>query len=79
MSDSPERDRTEAGQYAEEVTPDDVLVLFTDQEPRTAKEVADELVVVRRTAYNKLSDLAERGDLQRKKVGASAVVFWRGE
>lgn len=77
MSDAPDRDRTEAGQFREEVTPDEVLTLFSDQEPRTASEIADELGIVRRTAYNKLQTLAERGDLHRKKVGGRAVVYWR--
>lgn len=77
MSDDSDRQRTEEGRYAEEVAPDDVLELFPDHEPRTASEVAEELDVVRRTAYNKLQQLAERGDLQRKKVGGRAVVFWR--
>lgn len=73
------RPRDEEGQYVEEVTPDDVLALFADHEPRTASEVADELGIVRRTAYNKLQALAERGDLERKKVGGRAVVFWRSD
>lgn len=76
---SPNRPRTEKGQYVEAVTPDDVLALFTDHEPRTASEVADELGIVRRTAYDELQTLAERSDLERKKVGGRAVVFWRLE
>jgi len=72
-----DRDRTEEGRYAEEVTADDALAVFTDHEPRTANEVADELGIVRRTAYNKLTELADRGDLKRKKVGGRAVVFWK--
>lgn len=75
MSD--DRERTEKGQYAEQVTPDDALALFTDHEPRTASEVADELGVVRRTAYNKLNELADQGKLKKKKVGGRAVVWWR--
>lgn len=72
-----DRERTEQGQYTEEVTPDDALAVFTDHEPRTAKEVAEELGIVRRTAYNKLTELEERGDLRKKKVGSRAVVWWR--
>ena len=63
----------------EEITPDDALAVFTDHEPLTAKEVAEELGVVRRTAYNKLDKLKERGDLRKKKVGSRAVVWWRPE
>jgi len=75
MSD--ERSRSEEGTYTEEVSPEDALAVFTDHEPRTASEVAEELDIVRRTAYNKLVDLEERGDLKRKKVGGRAVVWWR--
>ena len=77
MSDSPDRDRTDEGRFTEEVSPDDVLARFPDHEPRTASEVADDLGIVRRTAYNKLQALVERGDLNRKKVGSRAVVYWR--
>jgi predicted ArsR family transcriptional regulator len=72
-----DRERTETGRYAETVTAEDALALFPDHEPRTASEVAEALDVSRRTAYNKLSELADRGDLQRKKVGGRAVVWWR--
>jgi predicted ArsR family transcriptional regulator len=75
MSD--ERSRSEKGTYTEEVSPDDALAVFTDHEPRTASEVAEELGIVRRTAHNKLTALEERGDLKRKKVGGRAVVWWR--
>ena len=75
MSD--ERSRSEKGTYTEEITPEDALAVFTDHEPLTASEVAEELGIVRRTAHNKLSTLEERGDLRRKKVGSRAVVWWR--
>lgn len=75
MSDDRDRPRDD-GRYAEAVTLDDVLGLFVDYEPRTASEVGEELGIVRRTAYNKLQTLAERGDLERKKVGRRAVVLW---
>ena len=73
----PDRERAESGQYVSEVTPEDALAVFTDREPRTATEVAEELGVVRRTAYNKLAELETRGDLKKKKVGGRAVVWWR--
>lgn len=72
-----DRERGESGQYVAEVSPEDALAVFTDHEPRTAREVADELGVVRRTAYNKLEELTERGDIRKKKVGGRAVVYWR--
>jgi predicted transcriptional regulator len=77
MSDNPDRDRAEGGQYSEEITLDETLSIFSDHEPRTAKEVAEELGCVRRTAYNKLSELADRGEIEKKKVGGRAVVWWK--
>lgn len=79
MSGERDRNRNKSGQYSSEVTLEDALSVFNNQEPRTAKEVAEELGVVRRTAYNKLSGLERRGDLERKKVGGRAVVWWRPE
>ena len=79
MTNDSSRPRGEGGEYVEEFTPEDALAVFTDSEPLTAKEVAEELGVVRRTAHNKLSDLEERGDLRKKKVGSRAVVWWRSE
>jgi predicted ArsR family transcriptional regulator len=74
-----DRERTEGGRYAETVSPESAFELFDDHEPRTASEVAEALDVSRRTAYNKLAELAERGDLRKKKVGGRAVVWWRPE
>jgi len=70
------RERSDDGTYTETVTPEDVLALFTDSEPRTASEVADELGIARRTALNKLDDLAEQDRIHRKKVGGRAVIWW---
>jgi predicted ArsR family transcriptional regulator len=75
MTDA-DRERSDDGTYAETVTPEDVLALFTDAEPRTATEVSDELGIVRRTALNKLNGLAEEGRIHKKKVGSRAVVWW---
>ncbi|WP_135304720.1 PAS domain S-box protein [Haloarcula amylovorans] len=46
-------------------------------EPVTARELSEELGCARRTAYKKLNELADRGDLQTKKVGARGRVWWR--
>ena len=70
------RERSDDGTYSETVTPEDVLALFTDVEPRTATEVADELGIARRTSLNKLNELADQGRIQKKKVGGRAVVWW---
>lgn len=77
MSD--ERERSDEGTFTEEVTPEDALAVFKRHEPMTAKEVAEELGVVRRTAYNKLSKLEEEGEIRKKKVGGRSVVWWLPE
>jgi len=74
-----ERERDKSGQYVEQVTLDAVLHIFEDADVPvlTASEVADELDCSRPAAYNKLEKLVEQGDLQKKKVGARAVVYIR--
>jgi response regulator of citrate/malate metabolism len=74
-----ERERDKSGQYVEQVTLDAVLHVFEDADVPvlTANEVADELDCSRPAAYNKLEKLVEQGDLQKKKVGARAVVYIR--
>lgn len=71
------RKRDEAGQYVEQVTHDSVKGVFEQAEipVLTASEVADELDCSRPSAYNKLEDLVEQGELHKKKVGARAVVY----
>jgi len=45
-------------------------------EPRTTSEVAERLDLGRRSTYDRLDRLVDRGYLQTKKVGASARVWW---
>ena len=47
------------------------------REPVTASEVAAELDCTRRAALNKLDELADRGDIESKTVGARSRVWWR--
>lgn len=62
---------------------DDVYEIFEDQqdpcEPRTATEVAEALDCSRSTAYNLLQELAEKGVLESKKVGARGRVWWMSD
>ena len=66
-----------------EVTEEDVLEVFEERrdasEPLTASDVADALGCSRRTALTRLNDLAERGTLEKKQVGARAGVYWVAE
>jgi len=74
-----ERECDEAGQYVETMSLESVLAVFEQAEVPvlTASEVAEELDCPRPSAYNKLEDLVERGELHKKKVGARAVVYIR--
>ena len=49
------RERDNHGRYSETVTPERVLELFTDTEPRTTSEVSEAFDVAQKTAYNKLA------------------------
>jgi predicted ArsR family transcriptional regulator len=48
----------------------------TDDPVLTAPEVADRLSITQQAAHKKLQTAHNDGDVQRKKVGASAVVWW---
>jgi response regulator of citrate/malate metabolism len=76
-----QRERDDAGQYVEQVTLEHVMAVFDQAElpVLTASEVAETVGCSRPAAYNKLEQLTDRGDLQKKKVGARAVVYIRLE
>ena len=42
----------------------------------TTREVSEQLELGRRGTYDRLTDLADDGRLERKKVGESAIVWW---
>ncbi|WP_416838380.1 PAS domain S-box protein [Haloferax sp. DFSO52] len=46
-------------------------------EPLTTQEVTERLDCTRRTAYNRLTRLADKGLIQTKKVGARGRIWWR--
>lgn len=46
-------------------------------EPLTTPEVAEALDANRRTVYQRLARLAERGELETKKTGSNSRVWWR--
>lgn len=63
-----------------EFTLSDVTAVFESREdyaePLTASEVAEALGCSRRTALNRLHDLAESTDVTSKKVGGRSRVWW---
>lgn len=71
------RNRDKGGRFIEKVSLDDVLAVFDEQnEPMTGTEVGNTLEISNRSALDKLNELHERGDIERKKVGARSVVWW---
>lgn len=72
-----DRERDDEGQYTEEITINSVLDVFgnADLPVLTSNEVAEALDCSRASAYNKLETLVDQGELQKKKVGARAVVY----
>ena len=72
-----QNERDDRGRYTEKVPLDDVRAFFERSEPHTAGEIADELGITNRAALNKLDTLHEQGEIERKKVGARAVVWYR--
>ena len=75
------KERDESGQYTEQVALRDILTVFekADLPVLTASEVAEEIDCSRASAYNKLETLVEQEEVQKKKVGARAVVYIRLE
>jgi len=63
-----------------EYTESDVVEVFRTREdhaePLTASEVAERLDCSRRTALNRLHDLAEDTEITSKKVGGRSRVWW---
>jgi len=77
MSKNDRRSRDDHGRYVETLTPDSVLALLRSiDEPMTATELATEFDVTNRAVLNKLDTLHERELVERKEVGARAVVWW---
>jgi PAS domain S-box-containing protein len=55
----------------------ETLAVFDSTRPLTTSEVADALDVGRRSTYNRLDKLVDRGRLETKEVGARGRVWWQ--
>ncbi|QKY18899.1 helix-turn-helix domain-containing protein [Halolamina sp. CBA1230] len=75
---SSERTRDDAGRYVSEVSVGDVLGVFdtVDGPTITTTDVVDALGCSRAVARSRLSTLAERGLVERRKSG-QVVLWWR--
>jgi len=60
------------------VSDEDILAVFerSDDPVLTTSEVADQIDIGQRGTYDRLEKLAEQGEIVRKKVSGSAVVWW---
>lgn len=65
----------ETGRFTPAVSDDEILEAVRTHEPAATSEVADELGIARQSADYRLRQLLDRGDVERKKIGASAVWF----
>ena len=55
----------------------ETLGAFDEGSPMTTAEVADQFDIGRRSTYERLSRLVDKGALKTKKVGANGRVWWR--
>ena len=73
------RPRNDSGQYITTRLPDDVLAAMEPLEPYTTGELADNLGWPRRTVYELLTTLEERGDVRKKKPEPRRAIWIRPE
>jgi len=64
-----------------QVTDGEILDVFrgSDDPVLIASEIAEELPIGRRGVYKRLEQLAEEGELGRKKIGGRGTVWWLSE
>jgi Fic family protein len=58
---------------------DEEIVAYVERHDQpfiTATEVAEKAGFTRQTAHKRLQELSETGKVQKKKIGASAVIWW---
>lgn len=73
-----DQERGAGGEYAARVTNDEIRTALADhpQPVATTHDLAAMLGVSGDTARRHLIELHDRGDVERKKVGGRAVVWW---
>lgn len=61
-----------------EITDDEILAVFrSSSDPvLTTAEIASQFEITHRGVRDRLEKLEEKGDLESKKVGARAMVWW---
>lgn len=72
------KERADNGEYVERTTMEQVLLTMRDADDPivTSGDVAETLGCSRETARRKLTELHTEGWIERREVGASAIVWW---
>lgn len=73
-----EKERAENGEYIETTTTEEVLIAMRDADAPfvTVGDVAEAVDCSRETARRKLTELYANDRIERREIGASAVVWW---
>lgn len=74
------RERDENGRYTSrsQIDEADILDAVSMHEPASTREIADKLDIPRRSALRYLDDLADAGEIRKKKLDPRRVV-WMAE
>lgn len=74
-----DRERNSRGRFTadHDVTPEDIYESMEPMEPYTSGEIADELGIPRRTAYEFLTELADSGHIRKKKPEPRRAIWIR--
>ena len=76
-----DRERNSHGRFTagHNVTAEDIYEAMEPLEPYTSREIADKLDIPRRTAYEFLNDLADSGQIRKKKPEPRRAIWIRHE
>lgn len=76
-----DRTRDGSGRYEanHDVGDEEILSAMEPHEPDTSGELAEQLDIPRRTAYEYLSRLADEGRVNRKQPEPRRIIWWRME
>lgn len=69
------RERDESGRFTADRDPEEVLAAMEPLEPYTIGELVDATGWPRRTVYQVLDDLAEDGEIRKKKPNQTSAIW----
>lgn len=68
---------SESPRSAKDIPLEYLLSVFEGGEPMITSEIEERFEIRHRTAVDKLEQLHERGQLERKKIGTQLAVWWK--